>query len=158
MTEKGCEIPKIECVECLNKRGENEGGNADMATNTLNICYDTRGMTEELLPKVILHEIVHAFDTCHGLEILTNCDQLICSEIRAHTFANCYDGSLWRGSRTREECAKDFSFVSVALCKACDDLGGSDKIKERIAELLETCMVDDYSDENSVPPVPPEIE
>ena len=146
-----CEIPKFVCGKC----DSTVGGTFDKKTNTIKICINNAATVH--LPRLILHELVHAKDSCDGLHFENDCDQLICSEIRAYSFSNCADGEVWRWTgSSREDCVIKWAFTSNAVCEQCKHFSNAE-LEARIKHFYPKCVVKPFSDENPVPPIVPPL-
>ena len=148
-----CKPPEIQCKECAGSK--NPSSHFDPETEDIVICIDQPGITVALLPQIFTHEYVHAQDNCSGADF-TKCDDLICSEIRAYSFANCEVGSVWRwkGS-TKEECIKHGAWASTVALEACNVPERVD-VRERIKVLYPVCKVDRpcSAGTGQAPPIP----
>ena len=154
----GCKPITIRCKVC-SKRADGSIGTGSFSLqktgpkNIITICVNQPIMTKGIVYDTVRHEFVHAIDHCEYARTPKSCELRICSEIRAYSYSNCYDGSPSRkrkdGSlRTRESCIKLGTYASVRNKPDCKELG-KDLIIKRIHDFYKTCAVSSSDTENN---------
>ena len=154
----GCKPIEIRCKVC-SKRADGSIGSGTFSLreigpkNIITVCVNQPKMTKRLIYDLLRHEFVHAIDHCEYARTSKSCELRICSEIRAYSYSNCYDGSPLRKRndgklRTRAGCIKVGTYASVRNKPDCKVLG-DDIIKKRINAFYKTCAVSSSDTKNN---------
>ena len=161
--ERGCKQISFRCTVCNKDKNDRIGGAAFIPVtgpkNAIRICVNNPKVNKELIYELLRHELVHAIDDCEYANPALSCGLRICSEIRAYSFSNCYDGSPFRKKQdgspmSRELCIKADTYRSVRDKKGCKDLG-KEIIFRRIHDYYKTCAIGNDDAENDRLPCSP---
>ena len=152
MEELGCstnnnEVFAFKCVKCNNRNVIGSFHRREDGKKELFICEDNVedfGLGKKSVRRAVLHELIHAYDTCRVKLDQDNCDHLACTEIRAALLSGDCDMKIewvrrnygWRAQGTN--CVKRRAELSIAGHSAC---AGS-KAKESVERVFEACYSD----------------
>ena len=85
----GCPLPKglFECIKCGPDSSKVGGFNINVNNDPdykpkILLCEDLL-VTKRVLSNALVHELVHAYDSCRANIDVTNCSEHACTEIRA---------------------------------------------------------------------------
>ena len=152
MHELGCDTTKEEnftfkCQPCgSNKVIGYFSGVADGNKGVI-ICEDNVAeyqLSGEHVERTVLHELIHAYDTCRAKVDCNDCRHLACTEIRAALLSgDCDMLNEWRrrnfGFKAQGvSCVKRRAELSVAAHPNC----GGDKARAAVEEVFEKCYSD----------------
>ena len=175
MKMEGCPRPPIKCLCCVDSTLATTvyeaGKDAAIQVYTFDgtsrqeawepvrvgdilVCYNNLGrdFAADTLHQAIHHELVHAYDSCFGLDH-DDCEQFVCSEARAYSsMGACDDGGVYRKQysyETREKCIFEMTKRSArkkesACHKLLGKLGGGPGYKkwlDLIAATVRKCSV-----------------
>ncbi len=112
-----CQLPQISC-ECCPESG---GGSFNPTSKNIRVCYN-KATTEGGVIGTIVHELVHAYDDCIGID-WANCDERACTEIRAvDASGKCAPGGGFRrANESYRECNKRVAADATSADKSCGD-------------------------------------
>ena len=141
MTKAGCPLPKMDCSCKITG-----GGQFDHDKNELTVRYTSGTDSARVLANILKHEFVHAYDYCLiGDRNFNDCDERICSEIRAYSSSGqCDAGGAWnkkgKGNNyeDRFNCIVDNTEYSITNKPDCPEDSASRR--QRIKELYSKCV------------------
>ena len=110
------------------------------------LCEDViekHKIPQKLVTQTLVHELIHAYDSCRAEVDWTNCLHIACSEVRAANLSGdcCFTNELNRGHFAMkgqgQECIKRRAGISVASHEQCKE-----KSQLAVKSVFDSCVAD----------------